>query len=169
KWGTFSKWSHVGMILKLKQYDFLTIWESTTLTNIKDLETGDYIRGVQLVPLSQRVSRYSGNIAVRQLNGAEITESHIEKLMKLRENLKGKKYESDQIELLKSAYDGPGGLNKEDLSSLFCSELVAEAYQALGLLDENMPSNEFTPADFSEQGSIKLNRNAELGKEILLK
>ena len=35
----------------------------------------------------------------------------------------------------------PFGKNKEDLSSVFYSELVAEAYQTLGLLDEKKPSN----------------------------
>jgi hypothetical protein len=41
------------------------------------------------------------------------------------------------------------GINKEDLSSLFCSELVAEAYQKMGLLTEQLPSNEYIPKDFS--------------------
>ena len=26
KWGTLSRWSHVGMILSLDEYDFVTIW-----------------------------------------------------------------------------------------------------------------------------------------------
>jgi len=67
------------------------------------------------------------------------------------------------LELLKSAYDGPFGKNEEDLSSLFCSELVAEAYQRLGLLTEGTPSNEFTPADFG--GDINL-INADLSETI---
>jgi hypothetical protein len=56
----------------------------------------------------------------------------------------------------------------EDLTSLFCSELVAEAYQRLGLLDESTPSNEFTPADFSEAEGLVLLKG-QLGKETFLK
>jgi len=57
---------------------------------------------------------------------------------------------------MRSAYDGFLGDNKEDLSSVFCSELVAEALQRLGVLyehneDGGYPSNEYTPADFGKQ------------------
>lgn len=79
----------------------------------------------------------------------------------------GREYEQDQIELIKAAYDGPLGRNSEDLTSLFCSELVAEAYQRLGLLSEEKPSNEYTPAEFSEKRQLKLLKGS-LGKEIFL-
>jgi hypothetical protein len=75
----------------------------------------------------------------------------------VRKELSRKPYERSQIELLKAAYDGFGGASSgEDLSSLFCSELVAEGYQAMGLLPEfpaGLPSNEYTPIDFSDAGS----------------
>jgi hypothetical protein len=48
-------------------------------------------------------------------------------LSNCRHEVSGRPYERDEIELLKSACDGKFGENKEDLSSLFCSELVAEA------------------------------------------
>ena len=65
----------------------------------------------------------------------------------------------------KAAYDGPLGHNEEDLSSLFCSELVAEAYQRIGLLTSAMPSNEYTPKDFAERRGLKLEKG-KLGEEI---
>ena len=40
------------------------------------------------------------------------------------------------------------------MSSLFCSELLAEAYQRMLLLSEDMPSNEYTPADWSEEKGV---------------
>ncbi len=72
------------------------------------------------------------------------------------------------MELVKAAYDGPFGRNTEDLSSLFCSELVAEAYQRLGLLSEAKPANEYTPADFSEKKELQLLAGT-LGNEIIIK
>ncbi|WP_257297113.1 YiiX/YebB-like N1pC/P60 family cysteine hydrolase [Endozoicomonas sp. YOMI1] len=169
KYGTLSKWSHVGMILNIPEYDFLTVWESTTLNNIKDLESGVPRKGVQLVPLSNRVQKYSGDISVRQLKGCDLPENSLRMLMELRKELRGKEYEKSKIELFKSAYDGPFGHNKEDLSSIFCSELVAEAYQRLGLVTEEKPSNEYTPADFSEKRMKKLLGDYYLGEEIVLK
>ena len=168
KWATLSRWSHVGMILKLVEYDFVTVWESTTLSDVADLESKMPRKGVQLVPLSARINRYDGDIAVRRLQGVEIGADDIRKLMQLRREIAGREYEQDKIELIKAAYDGPFGRNEEDLSSVFCSELVAEAYQRLGLLAEDKPSNEYVPADFSEKRGLQLLKGS-LGPEILIK
>ncbi len=168
KWGTLSKWSHVGMIFNISDYDFVTVWESTTLSSTIDLDTNVARKGVQLIPLSARVNGYDGDIAVRQLSGVEGDQIDINALMALRRNITGRPYEEDIIELIKAAYDGPFGRNAEDLSSLFCSELVAEAYQCMNLLDETKPSNEYTPADFSDKRKLPLLKGT-LGDEILIK
>ena len=60
-------------------------------------------------------------------------------------------------------------LESEDLSSLFYSEPVAEVYQHLRLLSEDKPSNEYTPADFSEKRMKELLGGFFLSKEIVLK
>lgn len=161
----------MGIVLSMpKEYDYLTMWQSTNSNyDIKDLESGELRKGVQLVPLSGYVRRYSGEISVRQLKGKNLPVESLESLMKLRKELSGKKYEQNIIELIKAAYDGPFGHNNEDLSSIFCSELVAEAYQRLGLLTEEKSSNEYTPADFSEERMTKLANNFHLSKEIILK
>lgn len=168
KWGTLSRWSHVGMILSLDEYDFVTIWESTTLSNVNNLETGVPKKGVQLVPLSSRVNKYDGDIAIRQLKGIEFDADNVRDLMTLRREVSSRPYEESTLQLIKSAYDGPFGHNEEDLSSLFCSELVAEAYQRLGLLNEEKPSNEYTPADFSEKRGLEL-LIGSLGEEVVIK
>ena len=167
KWASKSKWSHIGMIVNLPEYDFCCVWESTTLSDIKDLDTKKPNKGVQLVPLSARVNNYDGEIAVRQLDNVKLSKRNIKALMKFRKEIAGRPYEEDNIELIKSAYDGPFGQNSEDLSSLFCSEQVGEAYQRLRLLDESKPSNEYTPADFGEDRGLKLIRG-RLGPEILI-
>lgn len=168
KWATLSRWSHVGMVLVLPEYDFVTIWESTTLSNITDLDTKEPRKGVQLVPLSARIENYGGEIALRQLKDVDFGGKEISTLMALRRELSGRPYEEHTIELIRAAYDGPFGNSAEDLTSLFCSELVAEAYQTLGLLDESKSSDEYTPSDFSEKKHIALLKGS-LGPEILLK
>lgn len=169
KYGTLSKWSHCGMVLKIPEYDFLTVWESTTLSNIEDLTSKMPRKGVQLVPLSDRVQKYSGDISIRKLQGGTLAGNSLMKLMDLRKELRGKRYEQNKMELFKAAYDGPFGHNSEDLSSIFCSELVAEAYQRLGLVSNAKPSNEYTPADFSEKRLKELSGDFYLSEEILIK
>lgn len=156
KWMTGSRWSHVGMALRLDEWDMVLLWESTTLSNIADITSGKLRQGVQLSPLSRRIATYPGEVAIRHLE-VERTPAMHQALRRLRETVKGRPYESDKLELLKSAYDGPwGGTGGEDLSTLFCSELIAEAYQCMGLLPESPPSNEYTPGDFTEKAELPL-------------
>lgn len=169
KWFTGSKWSHVGMVFRLDQYDSVLLWESTTLSNLTDVETGKAHRGVQLVGLRERLATYSGEkIAIRALNNP-LKSSMLKKLGSFRSEMSGRPYEENKLELLKSASDIMFE-NKEDLSSLFCSELVAEAYQQIGLLSnkkKDKPSNEFTPEDFSTEAdqTLKLLKGYQLGDE----
>ncbi len=86
-----------------------------------------------------------------------LSENQKDVLISLRQVFKDKKYEESKWQLFKSAYDFIGGKNKRDTSSLFCSELVAEAFQQMGMLSFGKPSNEYTPADFA--GDLKLHRN----------
>lgn len=168
KIATSSKWSHVGMVVRVPDLLFVSVWESTKQgTHLLDLDSGQIRKGVQLVPLSDRILTYGGRIALRRLEGANLQNPDYERLWALRQKLSKRPYETDKIELLKAAYDGPLGKNDEDLRSLFCSELVAEAYQALGLLATRKPSNEYVPADFSSSRKLKLTKGT-LGKEIYL-
>jgi hypothetical protein len=160
-----SRYSHVGMVIKSDDMDYVGLWESTTLSNIKDIETNTKRKGVQFVALSERLNHYDGEVVIRRLQDVEFSSKEIKELTQLRKELKNRDYEDDELELIKSLYDGFGGLNNEDLSTLFCSELVAEAYQRLGLLPNNIPSNEYTPADFSSKKNLNLLKGS-LGAEI---
>ena len=166
KWFTQSKWSHVGMVLRLLEWDAVLLWESTTLSDIADVESGKERKGVQLVPLSERIRKYNGAASIRLLD-LERTPDMLKELSLLRAEVKGRPYEKDKIELFRSAYEGPLGANAEDLSSLFCSEMVAEAYQRMGLLSEKKPSNEYIPKDFSDAGELAL-LTGRLSKEVII-
>lgn len=170
---TAGPWSHVGLIVRLREFnDAVMLWESTTLTDVPDVRRGRPVRGVQLVPLSQRLASYDGEVAVRQLQ-KPLTFGQRDRLATLRHRLSRRPYEQRELELLRSAIDHLGTPNREDLSSVFCSELVAEAYQAMGLLPEpplGPPSNEYTPMDFAEARSdrLALHRRQRLGPEIVI-
>ncbi len=172
KFFTLSKYSHVGMVYRFEDprdpRGSVFCWESTTLCDLKDAETGKLTKGVQRVELSERLERCFSKgyeISVRQLSQA-LTDNMVRVLNDFRHEVSGRPYETNKIQLLKAAYDGIFGDNKEDLSSLFCSELVAEAYQKMGLLTERLPSNEYIPKDFSEEKSLRLELGYDLQAEI---
>jgi len=151
-----SFWSHIGMVIRDSEWDMLLLWESTTLSKVKDIEYRCQRQGVAIRPISDRLRDYPvGKVAFRKLEGVPMTDSRIKALIDFRNEIKGRNYEESKIELMRSAYDGFLGKNEEDLSSVFCSELVAEALQRIGVLKEydedgGYPSNEYTPADFGK-------------------
>lgn len=174
KFFTLSKWSHVGMVYRFSDPNdpngSVFCWESTTLSNIADADTGKLTKGVQRVELSERLERCFATgyeISVRQLS-EPLSDPMIVALNNFRHEVSGRPYEKSKIELLRAAYDGLFGDNKEDLGSLFCSELVAEAYQRMGLLTESQPSNEFTPKDFSSEKSLRLELGYALKNETTI-
>ena len=175
RYGTGCHWSHVGMVIKLGE-DSVMLWESMPWSDLKDRDTGEYTMGVMLVPLSLRISRYRGRVAYRKLDpGQQNRDDFGPKLEKLRGELAGRPYERDLFALIGAEFDHFVPQNKVDLSSLFCSELVAEAYQRLELLliedQGGLPADEYTPENFSSFGPrvLNLQKGAQLGEEILLK
>ena len=133
-----------------------------------DVESGKVVRGVELLPLRHQI--YSGwyeRVAVRRLTGVddEKREQMYKDLLKFRKEMQGRPYETSDLELARSALDFQEEYlsflrnSHEDLSSLFCSELVAEAYKRMGILKTDKLSNEFTPDDFSSARDSKLTLN----------
>jgi hypothetical protein len=156
-----SEFSHVGMVVNIKEYDMLLLFESTTLSKVKHIDTHQSTQGVQLVPLSERVKCYGRDkVVFRKLEGVTRSPDMVQDFKIFRKEVKGRPYEQSKIELAKSAFDlFPD--QDEDLSSLFCSELIAEMYQRWGLFigakehPNFIPSNEYTPADFQKDMSMK--------------
>lgn len=58
------------------------------------------------------------------------------------------------IILIQAAYNAN---EEDDLTSLFCSQLIAAAYQRLDIISKDIPSNNFVPSDFANdlQGQLK--------------
>ena len=90
----------------------------------------------------------------------------------------GRSYEKNQLDLIMSAVDFDDKYldflrsHEENLSSIFCSELVAHVYQELNLIGENSTCNtllyyflldktrlssEYTPEGFAGHRPLKLN------------
>lgn len=131
-------------------------------------------KGVELLPLQNKIfSGWYDRVAIRRLTGIneETREKIYKELIDFQEEVQGRPYETNKVELILSAIDIQEEYlsflrnTKEDLSSLFCSELVAEAYKRMGLLDTTKLSNEFTPDDFASS-SINDLKMGKLEKEV---
>jgi hypothetical protein len=169
RWAIGGKWSHVGVVVRTPAFPGrVMLWEATVLADLADVESGRSVSGVQLVPLSERLASYAGEFKLRALVPAA-TPAMQDALAEKRRELAGCPYEQSKLELLRAAWDGRFGATKcEHLHSLFCSELVAEAYQAMGLLAEppaGPPSNEYTPRDFARR-RVRLLGGYELGRIV---
>jgi hypothetical protein len=165
---TNSKWSHVGIIYK----------EATDTHDAIILEATPK-HGVRIMYLGNKVKHYDGDISIRHLI-VKRDESMKTALKNLYRELKGRPYESADFKGLRELanagidlFDKDSGhtLNHKNLSKIFCSELVAEAYQRMGLLSISnplYPSNEFTPKDFSAEKELDLLKG-ELLRELIVK
>lgn len=161
KLGTMSKWTHVGMVIKLKvpikllngtilgpEKPYILHSTADYMVGIPDLLEGRVSPGVQLNDLEDVLYYDEDKVYVRQIQGVELNVNY--RVQKYMEDKKNTPYERNLIELINSAV----GLNLEaDDSSLFCSELVAELYYQFQVADENQNdySNNYTPDSFSEE------------------
>ena len=149
------------------------LWESNRIAAVPDVVDRELKSGVQLVDFSERIDAEKGPMAIRRLNRA-VSRPMKSALEELLETLADRPYERNLLELVRAAWDGPfGHIRTPNLSSVFCSELVAEAYQVMGLLTPHRlggaPSNEYTPYDFSAAGRLRLVGGWELGAEQLIR
>ena len=172
RWFSGTDYSHVGMVVADSDLDAIFLWESTTLSNIEDVETGAFTKGVQLVPLSDRLARYEGRVWVRHL-APTLSAAQRQRLWRFRREVAGRPYERRKLELFLSLFKDRGigaCRSQEDLTSLFCSELIAEAYQRMGLLpdveDGGLPSDRYRPDSFGEGHSPQLLGDFHLGSEV---
>ena len=148
-----------------------------------DIETGKVTQGVELIPLKHKIlSGWYNRVAIRRLVVSESERVEMtQHLFQFKEELGERPYEKSKLQLIRSALDFHQDYftflknEEEDLSSLFCSELVAAAYQRMGLLEfdktsENYKtSNEYTPDDFTSRrdGRLRL-QHGKLEKEVYI-
>lgn len=141
-----------------------------------DVESGNVRKGVELLPLMHQI--YSGwyeCVAVRRLTGVDDEKRNemYKQLLSFRKKVQGRPYETSDLELIRSGLDEDHlsflKNDTEDLSSLFCSELVAEAYKFMGLLKpDDKLSNNFTPDDFTSGSDLTL-EFGQLEPEVYIK
>ncbi len=157
---TRSMWSHIAMIVR-DDKDNVLCWESSGGKGVVEHSFADEYKFSEQI----RRSTAAGEVvAIRQLF-LERSKGMLDAYFSFRDEAKGRPYERDKIEFLNAILGVE--LVAEDLSSLFCSELIAETYKRMGLLDPSISSNKYAPKDFSNDGTILL-LNGYLHDEVIV-
>jgi len=192
--GTMSTWSHAAIIVVdpspaiREAYKIDRFWEEDQKERVfifeSDTETQDKRTGggTQLFPFRRWmkccIEEYSPQYLVvwRKLKrpSHQLT-IHDHELFsdweKYMLSMCKRSYEHSRAQLVKSALHR----NKdEDLSTIFCSELVAASFKHMGLLPPDTNSNNFVPRDFTSNEridgkDIKLLRDFSLENEVRLR
>ncbi len=170
-------WTHVGIAIRSLDTDQVHLWESTPLKNLCDVHSNIAQDGVQVVLLSLRVQTYGGDVAIRKLrfnndeNGTTRKEV-CRQLFLFRDEVRGTEFDGNIYKLLKAFIDfvKPRKIRnfRENLTKIFCSELVAAAFMEAKLLDKSSPAEEYTPKQFSSR-HFQLKLGASLGPIIRIK
>lgn len=179
-----SNWSHSAIVVRaedlgIKCDDPVLLWESNIITPVDKGETpiydvllGKEKRGPQLVSLHQRMKvnfhhKDDSSFAIRHLH-TDRTPEMFKVIRSVIDKYHSADFPATKEELL-CPLEGRW-LNEPDktLNTIFCSELVAITYMALGLLSQLHPFNSYVPADFSFENSVGLLNRAWLGNEILI-
>jgi hypothetical protein len=140
-----SKWTHVGMIMIHKGKK--QILES--LKNIMEYNLGDIKgkrEGVNLSPLKKRLQNFKYDMKFLFLDQS-LTKEQIKNLELFYKKNKWKLWDST---LMFTIFDVRDNKNKgkKKKQKVFCSELVANAYQAIGVMPKVVRSHRVIPADF---------------------
>ena len=163
---TASEWDHVGVVVKLSARQVFIL---------------EYAGGVYLYPLFTRLYTYFAvqgrAIVLRRLSlGRDRAELQARVESFVRGVLGQKPPSIEEIvmavlkqEALLSAFISKlrGGAAEDDLSSLFCSKLVAAVYKDVGLIGSERAAGDFLPKHFSGgyDGFLDLQGGAVLGAE----
>ena len=151
---TFSRWSHIGLVIRDRRTDELLLWEATTDNIVDDYELGPRKRCVQLVKLEEKIRHYRGVVAVRHLRGVEIDLQMQSELDNLVKQLRTASYQNYLIEYLRYFL----GYRRDQMKQAFCSQLIAEAYQRLRLIPPEKPPIFYIPKDFAPERRFRLAR-----------
>jgi hypothetical protein len=163
---TNSPVNHVGMAVVLEDLPPL-LWHAELGRSLPDMWTGQRQRGVQLHDLKDAVTlwneRYHARAWLRQLH-FDVTEQMEDEVLRTIARLDGKPFPTTRG-LAQGWLTGRLRYHRS-AETIYCAELVAVTYQAMGLLPGQRPQNWYDPGKFWSGDRLELLRGASLGDEI---
>ena len=162
--------NHVGMAVVLDDLPPL-LWHAELGRSLPDVWSGEHQRGVQLHDLRDAVltwrRKYGQLPYLRQLVGPAddggVTPAMEDAVLRAVARNDGRPFPTTA----RLARGWASGLvnRSTDAETIFCAELVATTYTAMGLLPKNRPLNAYDPGSFWSGDDLPL-VDAELGPEI---
>ena len=141
--------NHVGMVVALDDLPPL-LWHAALGRSLPDVWTGERQRGVQLHRLEEAVTtweeRYAQRAWTRQLEG-RIERHHEDRLMEVIERFDGRAFPT-MPGLVRQWATGRYRRRASSLETVYCAELVATTFQAMGLLPSRRPASWYDPGRF---------------------
>ena len=163
---TNSPVNHVGMVVALDDLPPL-LWHAELGRSLPDVWSGSHKRGVQLHLLADAVrtwqERYGQQAWVRLLDGT-IERRHEDRLMGVIDRFDGRPFPTTWG--LVRQWTNGRFRRQASLETIYCAELVATTYQAMGLLPGRRPASWFDPGRFWSGDELELEPPFSLGGEI---
>jgi hypothetical protein len=162
--------NHVGMAVVIEDLPPL-LWHAELGHSLADVWSGRHQRGVQLHDLSDAVcvwkKRYGQQGWLRQLVGPAddggVTREMENAVLRTIARIDGKPFPTTR-HLARGWLNGKLRLHQTN-DTIFCAELVAATYTAMGLLSEKRPVKSYDPGSFWSGDDLPL-IDAQLGPEI---
>jgi hypothetical protein len=159
--------NHVGMAIAIDDLPPL-LWHAELGKSLPDVWTGQRQRGVQLHVLADAVTtwnaRYRQRAWVRQLEGT-VGREHEDRLMEVVQRFDGRAFPTTPG-LAHQWLTGRLRRRESSLETIYCAELVATTYQAMGLLPKRRPASWYDPGKFWSGDRIDLVAPFALGGEV---
>ncbi len=154
KFRTRSPYSHVAMIRgrysgRPGESDMIMMIESTMSVDTPDLVHGEIIKGVQLHYLDEVIRTAEAKIWWVPLKKV-LTMDQDQRMIAWLHKKHQSRTPYDKRQAVGCAIDWIDALgysNTPDFEKLFCSEMVARAYQKASLIDDSVNASEMTPQD----------------------
>jgi hypothetical protein len=163
KWLGRGAWTHVGLVLRGPEDAEPRLWEAG--------REGPR-RGTLVVRLATRLAGFRGGMSARCLN-RPLASAQCQRLDGLQQEMAERSRAPGLLDLMGAADDGWLGGRRDKLGDPTDAELVAEAYQRLGLLDDvaqgGMLPSAYRPRQFAEGHRLALKNGYALGPELLLR
>ena len=163
--------NHVGMAVVLDDLPPL-LWHAELGRSLPDAWTGDHHRGVQLHDLRDAVvtwrRRYGQRAWLRQLVGPAddggVTPEMEDAVLRTVARLDGKPFPTTRG--LATGWINGRLRRGTRAETVYCAELVAATYTAMGLLPAERPHNWYDPGSFWSGDDLELQQGSSLGPEI---
>ncbi|SSC25316.1 Papain-like cysteine peptidase, partial [Klenkia terrae] len=162
--------NHVGMAVVLEDLPPL-LWHAELGRSLPDAWTGTHQRGVQLHDLRDAVSvwrqKYGQRAWLRQLVGPApdggLTPAMEDAVLTTIARLDGRPFPTTRG-LVRGFANGLVD-RRTNAETVFCAELVAATYTAMGLLPDDRPLNSYDPGSFWSGDRLEL-VGGQLGPEV---